>query len=100
MHFHAVVPVPYTLIQGVNKLGPGSTMTVKSNGATIEQSYWSLDFRRDSEEDLYDFEDWKRLLSDTLMKAVKRRLVADVPVGVLLSGGLDSSLIVGLLAQA
>lgn len=100
MHFHAVVPAPYTLIQGVNKLGPGSTMTVKSNGATVEQSYWSLDFRRDSEEECYDFDDWKRLLSDTLMKAVKRRLVADVPVGVLLSGGLDSSLIVGLLAHA
>ena len=100
MHFHAVVPAPYTLIQGVNKLCPGATMTVKSNGATVEQSYWSLDFRRDSEEERYDFEDWKRLLSDTLMKAVQRRLVADVPVGVLLSGGLDSSLIVGLLAHA
>lgn len=100
MHFHAVVPAPYTLIQGVNKLGAGCTMTVKSNGAAVEQSYWPLDFSRDSEEERYGFEDWKRLLSDTLMKAVKRRLVADVPVGVLLSGGLDSSLIVGFLAHA
>ena len=100
MHFHAVVPAPYTLIQGVNKLGPGATMTVKRNGAAVEKSYWSLDFSRDSQEERYDFEDWKQLLSDTLMKAVKRRLVADVPVGVLLSGGLDSSLIVGLLAHA
>ena len=100
MHFHAVVPAPDTLIQGVKKLAPGSTMKVKSNGQTVEISYWSLDFARDREEEGYDFEDWKRLLSDTLMKAVKRRLVADVPVGVLLSGGLDSSLIVGLLAHA
>lgn len=100
MHFHAVVPAPDTLIQGVKKLGPGSTMTVKSSGQAVEQSYWTLDFSRDSEEERYGFEDWKRLLSDTLMNAVKRRLVADVPVGVLLSGGLDSSLIVGLLAHA
>nr|WP_320189730.1 N-acetylglutaminylglutamine amidotransferase [uncultured Desulfobacter sp.] len=100
MHFHAVVPAPDTVIQGVKKLGPGSTMTVKSDGKAVQRSYWSLDFTRDSEEDHYGFEDWKRLLSDTLMKAVKRRLVSDVPVGVLLSGGLDSSLIVGLLAHA
>ena len=100
LHFHAVVPAPDTLIQDVKKLSPGSTMMVKTNGQTVESAYWNLDFSRDREEERYGFDDWKRLLSDTLMKAVKRRLVADVPVGVLLSGGLDSSLIVGLLAHA
>ncbi|HCY85843.1 MAG TPA: N-acetylglutaminylglutamine amidotransferase [Desulfobacteraceae bacterium] len=100
MSFHAVVPAPYTLIRDVKKLPPATTMTVKSSGETVARTYWELEFIRDREEDTYGFEDWKRLVSDALMKAVRRRLVADVPVGVLLSGGLDSSLIVGLLAEA
>jgi asparagine synthase (glutamine-hydrolysing) len=100
MSLHAVVPAPYTIIEGVRKLPPATTMTVKKDGTMIQRPYWDLSFNRDNEEEQYSFEDWKRLLSSALMVAVKRRLVADVPVGVLLSGGLDSSLIVGLLAEA
>ncbi len=100
MSFHAVVPAPFTLIQGICKLPPATTITIKKNGSILQRSYWSLSFERDNEEKKYSFEDWKQYLSIALMKAVKRRLVADVPIGVLLSGGLDSSLIVGLLAEA
>jgi asparagine synthase (glutamine-hydrolysing) len=100
MSLHAVVPAPYTLIKGVRKLPPATTMTVKKDGTMTQRPYWSLNFERDSEEEQYTFDDWKRYLSTALMAAAKRRLVADVPVGVLLSGGLDSSLIVGLLAEA
>ncbi len=100
MSLHAVVPAPYTIIEGVRKLPPATTMTVKKDGTMIQRPYWELNFNRDNQEEQYTFEDWKRLLSSALMVAVKRRLVADVPVGVLLSGGLDSSLIVGLLAEA
>ena len=100
MSLHAVIPAPHTLIEGVRKLPPATTMTVKKDGTIIQRPYWNLNFERDSEEEKYSFEDWKRQLSVALMAAVKRRLVADVPVGVLLSGGLDSSLIVGLLAEA
>lgn len=100
LSFHSVVPAPHTLIEGVNKLSPATTMTVKQDGTTTQRRFWELRFERDRQEEQYAFEDWKRLLSSALMAAVKRRLVADVPVGVLLSGGLDSSLIVGLLAEA
>lgn len=100
LSFHSVVPAPHTLIEGVNKLSPATTMTVKQDGTTTQRRFWDLRFERDRQEEQYAFEDWKRLLSSALMTAVKRRLVADVPVGVLLSGGLDSSLIVGLLAEA
>ncbi|THB78453.1 MAG: asparagine synthase (glutamine-hydrolyzing), partial [Desulfobacteraceae bacterium] len=100
MSFHAVVPAPHTLIKGIEKLPPATTMTVNSDGTISRNLYWHLKFERDNEEKKYQFEDWKRYLAHTLMAAVKRRLVADVPVGVLLSGGLDSSLIVGLLAEA
>ncbi len=100
LSFHAVVPAPLTLIQGIEKLPPATTMTLKKNGSTTQNTYWWLSYQRDAEEEAYQFEDWKRFLLEHLKAAVKRRLTADVPVGVLLSGGLDSSLIVGLLAEA
>ena len=78
------------MIEGIRKLPPATTMTVKKDGTITQRAYWRLNFERDSEEEQYTFDDWKRYLSTALMAAVKRRLVADVPVGVLLSGGLDS----------
>lgn len=100
MSFHSVVPAPLTLIDGIHKLLPGTAMTVTKDGHMTLNRYWELNFTRDSEEEKYTLGDWERRLSDALTAAVRRRLVADVPVGVLLSGGLDSSLIVGLLAEA
>lgn len=100
LSFHAVVPAPHTIIKGIKKLPPATTMTIERNGKADLRTYWHLNFNRDAEEASYAFEDWKNALSQALMAAVRRRLVADVPVGVLLSGGLDSSLIVGLLAEA
>jgi asparagine synthase (glutamine-hydrolysing) len=100
MTFHSVVPAPRTIIKGVRKLPPGSTMTVELDGSRRITQYWELDFTRDAEESHYGFEDWRRLLQIELVNAIKRRLLADVPVGVLLSGGVDSSLVVGLLMRA
>jgi asparagine synthase (glutamine-hydrolysing) len=100
MTFHAVVPPPHTILRGVKKLPPATTLTVEPDGRRVEHNYWELRFQRDSEQERYGFEDWRRLLVDVLQRSVKRRLLADVPVGVLLSGGLDSSLVVGLLANA
>ncbi len=99
MSFHSVVPAPFTLIKGIRKLPPATVMTIKNDSTMFQKPYWDLNFKRDNEEEKYSFEDWKQYLAIALMKAVKRRLVADVPIGVLLSGGLDSSLIVGLLAE-
>jgi asparagine synthase (glutamine-hydrolysing) len=99
MSFHAVVPAPHTMLNGVRKLPPATLRVVEPDGRMRETIYWDLTFGpRDDERDL-GYEDWQRLTLDGLRTAVQRRLVADVPVGVLLSGGLDSSLIVGLLAE-
>jgi len=96
---HAVIPAPHTILKGVRKLAPGFVMTVDKDGRTEQHSYWHLQAKRPSEPK-HEIE-WTRLVHDALRKAVERRLtVADVPVGVLLSGGLDSSLLVGLLAEA
>ncbi len=100
MSFHAVVPAPHTLLQGVRKLPPATVMTIEPDGSTRGRRYWEPRFERDQADQTRSFEEWRELTLDALRLAVKRRLIADVPVGVLLSGGLDSSLIVGLLAEA
>ena len=99
MTFHSVVPAPHTIFQDIKKMMPGSCMTITPEGVIAETRYWALDFTPSESEQKYSFEDWSELLLVHLRKAVKRRLVSDVPVGVLLSGGVDSSLVVGLLAE-
>ncbi|MDT8382889.1 MAG: N-acetylglutaminylglutamine amidotransferase [Gammaproteobacteria bacterium] len=99
---HAVIPAPHTILQGVSKLAPGHSLLIGADAAQqkIEpRQYWQLSATRPAEP-RHEIE-WTQLIHDALRKAVERRLsVADVPVGVLLSGGLDSSLLVGLLAEA
>jgi asparagine synthase (glutamine-hydrolysing) len=99
-HFmlHTVVPAPRTVLRGVRKLPPASTLTVGIGGSMTQKVYWTLDATR-PEQPLTEAE-WLDATRDVLRRALDRhRLAADVPVGVLLSGGLDSSLLVGLLAD-
>lgn len=100
MTFHAVVPAPYTIIQGVRKLAPATTLAIAPDGTEKETRYWTVRHDTRPEDKALAFADWQDRTLDVMRRAVKRRLVADVPVGVLLSGGLDSSLVVGLLAEA
>ncbi len=99
MSFHAVVPAPHTIIQGVRKLPPATMMLIEANGNQKQQQYWQLNFETPAEEANRSLVEWQERVLAQLRLAVQRRLVADVPVGVLLSGGLDSSLTVGLLAE-
>ncbi len=99
MTFHAVVPSPRTVLKGVRKLPPATIRVYEPNGAMREKVYWRARYERTSEDMGRSAEEWRDLTLEALRKAVARRMVADVPVGVLLSGGLDSSLIVGLLAE-
>ena len=98
LSFHAVVPPPRTILTGVRKLPPATVRVVDPDGTTTDTRYWDVDFTRGDRADM-DAADWREALLDCLRQAVNRRTVADVPVGVLLSGGLDSSLIVALLAE-
>jgi asparagine synthase (glutamine-hydrolysing) len=100
LSFHSVVPAPLTLLKGVRKLPPATLRVLEADGTVRDQTYWALNFGPSADDRGLSFEDWQERVLDVLRLAVKRRLVADVPVGVLLSGGLDSSLIVGLLAEA
>jgi asparagine synthase (glutamine-hydrolysing) len=97
--WHAVVPAPRTLLTGVRKLPPATVRVIGSDGSSTEHRYWNATYERRPEHASWSARDWEDAIEEALRVAVRRRLVADIPVGVLLSGGLDSSLIVGLLAQ-
>ncbi|MCV7015582.1 N-acetylglutaminylglutamine amidotransferase [Mycolicibacterium madagascariense] len=100
LSFHSVVPAPRTILAGVRKLEPGAIMRIEPDGTRTTHTYWEPVFERATERADWSEADWQDAILGSLRTAVERRLVADVPVGCLLSGGLDSSLIVGLLAEA
>ena len=96
---HAVVPAPRTILKGIHKIKPAHYMVFKPDGSVEEKRYWSLTAKRPEKE--MGENEWAEAIHDALRKSVERRLkIADVPVGVLLSGGIDSSLLVGLLSEA
>jgi asparagine synthase (glutamine-hydrolysing) len=102
LHFHftlhGVVPAPRTIFQGVRKLPPAHTLSFSSSGEAVQRCYWQLDATRPGH--TLSEQDWLSATRTVLRRAVDRhRLASDVPVGVLLSGGLDSSLLVGLLSE-
>lgn len=99
MSFHAVVPAPHTILNGVKRFPQASKMRIYPNGNVKQSRYWNMQFGANPEEKNLTELEWKEKVFDALRLAVRRRMVADVPVGVLLSGGLDSSLIVSLLAS-
>jgi asparagine synthase (glutamine-hydrolysing) len=100
MTFHSVVPAPRTILSGVRKLPPATVRVIGPDGASRDTVYWSPSFTRDPNRADWTARDWEEALLEKLRVAVDRRMVADVPVGVLLSGGIDSSLVVALLAKA
>ena len=93
------VPGPHTLFSGVRKLMPGSTLVWEDGAIREEREYWDpwggppLESGRSWEEDA------ERLL-ELLRSSVRARMISDVPLGVMLSGGIDSSLIATLMAEA
>jgi len=93
---HGYVPAPDTLFRGVNKLAPGSLLSVDDGGAIAIKRYWRATMADNLPQDPVDVEDHLR---DLLRDSLRLQLRSDVPVGALLSGGLDSGLMVALAAQ-
>jgi asparagine synthase (glutamine-hydrolysing) len=95
---HSVVPPPHTILTGIRKLEQGTTLTITPEGRESVRRYWTLHAQRPA---LPKSEgEWTEAIHAALRTAVKKRSeIADVKVGVLLSGGLDSSLLVALLAE-
>ncbi|MCK0206456.1 N-acetylglutaminylglutamine amidotransferase [Starkeya koreensis] len=99
MSFHAVVPPPRTILNGVRKLAAATVRRYATDGSFAERTYWRPSHERRPADAGMTARDWRDRVLEALRVAVRRRMVADVPVGVLLSGGVDSSIIVGLLAE-
>ncbi len=94
---HRFMPAPQTMVQGVTKLRPGEAMTVRRDGHRRRWLYWEpLIHEPDSQGSLNQ---WAERLDDILSRVVPAHLASDVPVGIFLSGGLDSSLLAALAAQ-
>jgi asparagine synthase (glutamine-hydrolysing) len=88
------VPGEGTALRGIRKVPPGHVLVVEGQTERLEQ-YWELEPAEPSSTD----EEWLERLRATVGEAVRKRLVADVPLGALLSGGIDSSIVVALMAQ-
>jgi asparagine synthase (glutamine-hydrolysing) len=100
LSFHSVVPAPRTILAGVQKLPPATVRIVHPDGRHEDREYWRPLFSRQPRQlPNPDITDWPAAVLHGLRAAVERRMVADVPVGILLSGGIDSSLVVALLAE-
>ncbi|AMV35944.1 asparagine synthase (glutamine-hydrolyzing) [Planctomyces sp. SH-PL62] len=90
------IPHPRTILQGVHKLPPGHFAVWRDGGLRIERYWnpdWNLERRRPFEEDAEE-------LRATLDSAVREQMIADVPLGAFLSGGVDSTIIAGLMQRA
>ncbi len=88
------VPGPLTLFNGIKKLLPGHIAIYKENKLSVKK-YWDLKFAPDDKSDEYYFKKFWSLLTES----VKMRLISDVPLGVYLSGGLDSNAILSIMNQ-
>ena len=98
LSLHAVIPAPNTIIKGITKMPPGSTLIINQEGQSKSRQYWYPNASRIND---YSDQDYLDKTEYLLKEAVKKRMGAsDVPIGVLLSGGLDSSLLVALLAES
>jgi asparagine synthase (glutamine-hydrolysing) len=96
----AYVPGPATIYQGVNHLPPGSILTARAMQAPVVDAFWSLeDIARDGQQARFDGSETEAIeqLDALLGDAVRRRMIADVPLGAFLSGGIDSSTVVALM---
>jgi len=91
------VPAPYSIFAGVQKLLPGQLLTVSPGGKPTLQRYWDLEFRPDHS---VPEREWADRLLQQLEASVRRRMISDVPLGMFLSGGIDSGAIVALAARA
>jgi len=90
-------PAPLTGFKGIKKLEPGHYLFLNLNGKKIiKEQYWKLDYSKKMK---LTEDEWSRKINGKLEESVKLRMVSDVPLGAFLSGGIDSSAIVGIMSK-
>jgi asparagine synthase (glutamine-hydrolysing) len=91
------IPAPLSVFRAIRKLPPASTLVYRDGETRIDR-YWRLDYSRKRE--VADPRELHEEIRDTIRRATRRRMVADVPLGAFLSGGIDSSAVVAAMAEA
>lgn len=92
------IPQPQSMIEGVSKLLPGHFMEIGPNGLLSYEQFYEVKCRPESYEQ-YSYEQAQQILAQKMDEAVQERMIADVPLGAFLSGGIDSSVIVALASR-
>ncbi len=93
------VPTPSTFFKGIRKLPPASLMVVDAHGPSAPRTYWDLSYPPEGAVAAIDLGQAAERVHELLSAAVRKRLVSDVPLGVLLSGGVDSSAVAALMTR-
>jgi asparagine synthase (glutamine-hydrolysing) len=93
------VPTPRTLFRGIHRLEPASLLIADSRGLQASRAYWDLRFPEQGSEAKVQAQAAAERVRELLTDAVRKRLLADVPLGILLSGGVDSSAIAALAVR-
>lgn len=93
------IPAPYTIYREIRKLMPGVYWKIRPDGNRRIYRYYHLAEQFSGEKKQLSFEEAKRELRERLTESVRRRMIADVPMGAFLSGGIDSSIVCALMSR-
>lgn len=96
---HGYVPCPGTFYRNVTQVEPGSVVTIALDGSIAVRRYWKLRYPQASEVKKVGRAEAAGRVRELMTDAVKRRLISDVPIGAFLSGGVDSTIVVGLMSR-
>jgi asparagine synthase (glutamine-hydrolysing) len=93
------VPAPQSILEGVRKLKPGCMLTIDARGKTFERRYYAFEVDPDPEASQEGFLQTCDRVEAAMIESLRRRLISDVPLGMFLSSGIDSSLVCALAAK-
>ncbi len=96
---YGYVPAPATFYKNVTQLEPGALMTVEADGRAVARRYWQFQYPAAGEVRAIDRREAVAGVRERVERAVERRLMSDVPLGAFLSGGLDSTIVVGIMSR-
>lgn len=91
------IPAPLTIFENVYKLESAHYMTIQLNGEIAIQKYWDVEYNQESL--IQNYDECKKKLRSALFSSVERRMISDVPLGAFLSGGIDSTVVVGIMSK-
>ncbi|MCM8829233.1 MAG: asparagine synthase (glutamine-hydrolyzing), partial [Candidatus Omnitrophica bacterium] len=93
---YQAIPSPWTIFRAIRKLPPGHFLLWRDGEIKVER-YWEIDFTKKLK--LKSEEEYMELMWEKLVESTKLRMIADVPLGAFLSGGIDSSTVVGIMSE-